>query len=87
MLYEVITVGPRNLDPEESRLIKATGVTVVDLPGTELERAVNDLAEHCDLIYLHIDADILDEAFVPDHGTREPNGPDIDQVLERNNFV
>jgi len=78
----IILVGPRNLDPEESRLIKATGVTVVDLPGTELERAVNDLAEHCDLIYLHIDADILDEAFVPDHGTREPNGPDIDQVLE-----
>jgi arginase family enzyme len=32
------------------------------------------------MIYLHIDSDILDERFVPNHGTREPNGPDMAQV-------
>lgn len=78
----IILVGPRNLDPEESRLIKAAGVTVVDLPGSGLDEAVKDLAQRCDLIYLHIDADILDETFVPDHATREPNGPDMKQVRD-----
>jgi arginase len=83
----IILVGPRNLDPEEGRLIRATGVSVVDLPGSGLEEAVNELARRCDFIYLHIDADILDEAFVPDHGTKEPNGPDMEQVLEAINIV
>jgi arginase len=78
----IILVGLRNFDPEECRLIKATGVTVVDLPGFGLEKAINDLAQRCDLIYLPIDADILDEAFVPDHGTREPEGPDMEQVRD-----
>ena len=34
----------------------------------------------CDLLYLHVDSDILDERYVPNHGTREPNGPDMAQV-------
>ncbi|MCJ7625260.1 MAG: arginase family protein, partial [Anaerolineaceae bacterium] len=38
------------------------------------------LAKKCDMIYLHIDSDILDEAYTPSHGTREPNGPDMAQV-------
>ena len=29
---------------------------------------------------ISIDADILDERFTPTHGTKEPNGPDIEQV-------
>jgi arginase family enzyme len=33
------------------------------------------------MIYLHIDSDILDERYVPNHGTKEPNGPDMEQVL------
>jgi len=49
-------------------------------PGAELEPAVAALAERCDLLYLHVDSDILDARFVPNHGTREPNGPDIGQV-------
>ena len=43
---------------------------------------MTDLAARCDLIYLHIDSDILDESYVPDHATREPNGPNMAQVLE-----
>ena len=38
------------------------------------------LAATCDAIYLHIDADILDESFVPSHGTKEPNGPDLEET-------
>lgn len=82
----IVMVGLRNLDPAEKQLLEATGVTMAaaapGFPGVELAQAVNDLAQRCDLIYLHIDADILDEAFVPDHGTKEPNGPDMQQVLQ-----
>jgi len=46
----------------------------------DLETAVTNLANRCDVIYLHIDSDILDEAYVPNHGTREPNGPSMAQV-------
>lgn len=34
-----------------------------------------------DILYLHIDQDILDARYVPNHGTVEPNGPDMEQVL------
>jgi len=69
----------RNLDPAEKTLIEATDAVVVDLAG--LEDAVATLAERVDMICLHVDADILDEAYVPSHRTREPGGPDMAQVL------
>ena len=82
----IVMVGLRNLDPAESQLIHATGVTMASVapgfPGDPLAQAVEDLAERCDLLYLHIDADVLDEAYVPDHGTKEPNGPSMEQVLD-----
>jgi arginase family enzyme/predicted acetyltransferase len=137
----IVLVGPRNLDPEEERLIRSTDVVLAapargfpggpiaiapvrtngqrpacsgsaaavsqhgttmtpravtvaghgpagasDLdmaagfPGADLPQAVARLADRCDLLYLHIDADILDRAYVPNHRTGEPNGPDMAQV-------
>jgi len=80
----IVLVGPRNLDPEEARLIRSTDVTIAaparGFPGADLPQAVASLAERCDLLYLHIDADILDRAYVPNHRTGEPAGPDMAQV-------
>src|SRR5262245_45253710 len=80
----ILMVDVRNLDPPEAQLIRATDVAIAaaapGFPGAELEGAVAALAERCDLLYLHIDSDILDARFVPNHGTREPGGPDIGQV-------
>jgi arginase len=77
-------VDVRNLDPPEEQLIRATDIVIAapahGFPGEDLSRAVASLAERCDLIYLHIDSDILDESLVPNHGTREPNGPSMQQV-------
>jgi arginase len=82
----IVEVGLRNLDPAEKQLLEATGVTMAAIapgfPGVPLEQAINELASRCDIIYLHIDADILDEAYVPDHGTKEPNGPNMEQVQQ-----
>jgi len=81
----IVMVDVRNLDPLEEQLIRATAVTIAapapGFPGAALEPAIADLADRCDLLYLHIDSDILDERYVPNHGTREPNGPDMAQVL------
>jgi len=81
----ILLVDLRNLDPAEEQLIRATDAVIaapaLGFPGEDLQRSVTDLAERCDVLYLHIDSDILDEAYTPNHGTREPNGPDMTQVL------
>lgn len=81
----IVMVDVRNLDPQEEQLIRSTEVVIAapapGFPGAPLAPAIQQLAERCDLLYFHIDADILDERYVPNHGTREPNGPDMAQVL------
>jgi arginase len=80
----ILMVDVRNLDPEEKQLIRATDITIAaaaaGFPGADLASSVAGLAARCDLLYLHIDSDILDAALVPNHGTREPNGPSMAQV-------
>ena len=81
----IVMVDVRNLDPAEETLVRAVGIPITapadGFPGEPLGPAINALAERCDAIYLHIDADILDERYTPDHSTKEPNGPDMQQVL------
>jgi arginase len=81
----IVMVDVRNLDPKERTLIEATDVTIAAIepgrPGVPMQKAIDALAATCDVIYLHIDEDVLDERYVPNHGTVEPNGPDMDAVL------
>ena len=81
----ILMVDVRNLDPAEEQLIRATDVVIAapapGFPGEDLGTAITDLAGRCDMLYLHVDADILDESYVPNHGTREPNGANMEQVL------
>ena len=80
----ILMVDVRNLDPEEQQLIRATDITIAaaaaGLPGADLASSVAGLAARSDLLYLHIDSDILDASLVPNHGTKEPNGPSMVQV-------
>ncbi len=82
----IVMVDVRNLDPKERTLIEATDVTIAAIepgrPGVPMREAIDALAATCDVIYLHIDEDVLDERYVPNHGTVEPNGPDMDAVLD-----
>lgn len=81
----IALVDVRNLDEAEAALIHATDAVIASVapgfPGERLETAIERLSEQCDAVYLHIDADILDESLVPSHGTKEPNGPNIEQTL------
>jgi arginase len=83
--FQVALVDMRNLDEAEGQLIRATDAVVAapapGYPGVDLGQAVASLADRVDMIYLHVDADVLDQAYVPSHRTREPNGPDMEQVL------
>ena len=54
----------RTLDPAEQALIRATDAVIAapapGFPGEDLGPAVARLAQKVDLLYLHIDADVLD---------------------------
>ncbi len=81
----IVMVDARNLDAPEEQLIRATDITIARVaegrPGdVALETAVTDLAARVDLIYCHIDSDILDESYTPNHWTKEPDGPNMAQV-------
>lgn len=80
----IILVDVRNLDAPERALIEATETVIAaaapGFPGAGLGEAVAALAERVDMLYLHIDADILDVRYVPNHWTPEPDGPDMAQV-------
>ncbi len=83
----IVMVDVRNLDPEEERLIRATDVAIARVAegyagDLELREAVGRLAARCDLLYLHIDSDVLDASLTPNHGTKEPGGPDVARTLD-----
>ena len=75
----------RNLDPAEAELVQALGIAVSApakrFAGRDLEQATGELASRVDMIYLHVDHDILDVAHTPNHATKEPNGPTLGEVL------
>ena len=81
----IVMIDVRNLDPKERTLIEATDVSIAAIeagrPGQPLAEAIDQLAAASDMIYLHVDQDVLDARFVPNHGTVEPNGPDIAATL------
>jgi arginase len=80
----IVLVDVRNLDVPERALIEATDTVIAaaapGFSGADLGEAVAALAERVDMLYLHIDADILDMRYVPGHWTPEPDGPDMAQV-------
>ena len=81
----IVMVDVRNLDDREEQLIRATDITVArfgeQFDPTPILDAIDQLAAAVDVIYLHIDADILDATLQPNHPTVEPNGPDVATTL------
>lgn len=77
----IVMVDVRDLDDAEETLIRVTDVTRTPVVGPELAAAVGRLAAETDVIYLHIDLDVLDQSLVPSHHTKAPGGPDLAQTL------
>ncbi len=82
---DIIHADGRSMDPKEIELMKTTDVVHLDTDAfndTEgWKRTVAGLAERTDVIYLHIDGDILDGRYTPGQYTAEDNGPDVETVM------
>jgi len=83
---DIILSDARDLDIPEAEVLKATDIIHLNTDAFNNQeiwrRAVNELADRVDVIYLHIDADILDGKYVPDHYTIEFGGPEIETIME-----
>jgi arginase len=78
---QIVMVDVRHLGPEETTVVGASDITVVGIDSPELGPAVDRLAAETDLLYVHIDLDILDKDIIPAHMAQEPNGPSIEQTV------
>ena len=82
----IILADARNLDPAEEKAIDATKMTVVKTASfNELhvwKEKVQELADKVDMIYLHIDLDVLDGKYLPNSLFVEEGGPELDTVLD-----
>jgi len=76
----ILLVAVRDTDPEEEALIRTHGLARVSTRDVrELSQALHDqmarLSEVSDLIYVHVDMDVLDPREVPGHGLTVADGP------------
>ena len=73
-------VAVRDTDPEEEALIQAHGLARITTQDVrDRSQALHDqmrrLSEVTDLIYVHVDMDVLDPREVQGHGLTVPDGP------------
>lgn len=82
----ILIAGTRDLDEKEKDLLHSTEVRVIDAAqvrsGLTLPDAVDRLARRCDLLYLHLDLDVLDPRFVPSASTPSANGLTIEELAD-----
>lgn len=75
----------RFMDEEEAAMFERKGACHVDASVFEnpilWEKEVRKMADHCEVIYLSVDADILKADFVPAYEKRVPGGHDVDVVM------
>jgi arginase family enzyme len=82
---DIVMMGLRDVDPLEQGLLDRSGVTVVSAAdmvahSQNMLDAVNRLARRVDVIYLHVDVDILDATEIPGSFYETPGGPTAEQV-------
>jgi arginase len=78
---QILMVDVRRMSESERTIVEASAITVATIDSPELRPAVERLADATDLLYVHIDLDVLDPALVPAHYAREPGGPTVEQVI------
>jgi arginase len=75
----IVEVAVRDVDPLEKQLLNRSGVrnlTVDDLRHPDaVRREMTRLSGLADVIYVHVDMDVLDPAEVPGHPLHVPGGP------------
>ena len=82
---DIVMMGQRDVDPLEQVLVGESHITEVspaDMIGRTdtMKQAVARLTARVDVIYLHVDLDILDATAIPGSFFETPGGPTADQV-------
>ncbi|MHB8837602.1 MAG: arginase family protein [Gemmatimonadaceae bacterium] len=77
---DIVMMGTRDVDPMEQVLVDESHITTVSLAeligqGPKMREAVARLSGRVDVIYLHIDLDILDASEIPGSFFETPGGP------------
>jgi arginase len=77
---DIVEAAVRDLDPLEKQLLdrsRVRNLTVDDLrhPTTAVRAEMERLSGMVDVIYVHVDMDVLDPAEVPGHPLHVPGGP------------
>lgn len=77
---QILMVAVRDTDPEEEELIQAHGLARLSTQDVRevspaLHEQMRRLSEITDLIYVHVDMDVLDPREVQGHGLTVANGP------------
>ena len=83
----IIMMGVRDLDPLEAELIDNSNITMVTTEdmierNQKMRDALDRLSEEVDVIYVHIDLDVLDASEIPGANFLVPNGPTGTQLGE-----
>ncbi len=83
----IIMMGLRDVDPLEQILIDQSDITTISAKqlidnGATLRSAIEQLSSRVDVIYLHIDLDILDAADIPGSFFEVEKGPRATQLVE-----
>ena len=83
----VTMVGLRDIDPAEQHLIdkhRLNQITVEDIKTQSpvIEQEIERLASLTDLIYVHIDLDVITSEEMPGHSTPAPMGPTSDELAK-----
>jgi arginase family enzyme len=79
-MENILMVAVRDTDPEEQVLIEEHGLAHVSTEdirqiSDHLKKEVEELSARVDLVYVHIDMDVLDPREVRGHGLTVPDGP------------
>lgn len=81
----IIMMCVRDLDPLEAELIDSSDITMISTEETvnwseRVKDAMAGLSKQVDVIYVHIDLDVLDPAEIPGANFTAPNGPTAVQM-------
>lgn len=81
----IIMMGLRDVDPLEQFLIDESHITVISTDDminktARMFQALDTLSQQVDVIYVHIDLDVLDAEDIPGHSFEVPEGPSASQL-------
>jgi arginase len=83
----IIMMAVRDVDPLEQELIDDSNITMISTEdlikrSRKLKKIIAHLSQRVDVIYIHIDLDVLDPTEIPGANLPAPNGPTADQLAE-----